>query len=74
MFSKLKLFELKLFKKQKIENVEENELTIFTDMIEIKFKMKILLFLTGILTIFIIITTIVNVYLTNKLIEIFGKL
>ena len=74
MFNKLKLFKLKLFKMQKIGNIEESELTIFNDMIEIKFKIKILLFLTGILTIFVIITTIVNIYLTNRLIEIFGKL
>ena len=67
MFSKLKIF-----KKQKIENIEENELTIFTDILEIKFKMKILLFLTGLLAIFVIITTIINIYITNSLIKIFG--
>ena len=63
--------KLKIFKKQKIENIEKNELTIFTDMIEIKFKIKILLFLTGVLSIFVIITTIINIYLTNRLVEIF---
>lgn len=66
------LDRLKIFRKRKIEDIEENEVTIFQDMVEIKFKMKILLFLIGVLILFVIITSFVNIFLMNRLVEIIG--
>jgi len=66
------LDKLKIFKRRKIEDIEENEITIFRDMVTIKFRMRILLFLMGLLITFIIITSFVNMYLMNKLVEIIG--
>ncbi|KKN09387.1 hypothetical protein LCGC14_1047180 [marine sediment metagenome] len=66
------LDKLKIFKRRKIEDIEENEITIFRDMVTIKFRMRILLFLMGLLITFIVITSFVNMYLMNKLVEIIG--
>jgi len=66
--------KLKIFKKRKIEEIEENEVTIFRDMVDIKFRMKILLFLIGILIVFIVITSLVNMYLLSTLAELIGKI
>lgn len=66
--------KLKIFKKREIEETEENEITLFRDMVYIKFRMRILLFLIGLLIIFTIITSFVNIYLLSRMAELIGSI